>query len=202
MSIYFWLILLLIVIIIIIIIIFYQSLVIESFDNPKIQEYIDWLTSMGYQFNGWSKQHLMNYCKLLNGQQLTRNDLLTASQYPTTAEQYFNQLYDANQILKLPAPLVSETAGAQLPANYDQYSQYVPPQKLKHLIPETISSINQIVKNLNQDVIYTIRPQIEHVWDRANGDAVDAATKEINRQYVKQLTERSYAGVGAETNII
>ncbi len=107
----------------------------SNYDNFTIQDYKNWLMLYTKDYYMLSDEHLINLRKIMRGEPIRLRDIPTSSIYPPdTSQKYFAQMYDKiTNSEAIVAPINSATTGIQIGYNYNDYSEFSPPESLVSL---------------------------------------------------------------------
>ncbi len=107
----------------------------SNYDNFTIQDYKNWLILYQKDYYQLSDEHLINLRKILRGEPIRLRDIPTSGIYPPdTSQKYFAQMYDKiTNSEAIVAPINSSTTGIQIGYNYNDYSEFSPPDSLVSL---------------------------------------------------------------------
>jgi hypothetical protein len=170
-----------------------------KFDKMTVQDYVNWLMLFEDDLEALAPRHLNNFIKLKKGIKLTLNDIPRDKiPPPMTAQDYFTQLYTLDDQINIYSPQVSNVAGLQIPANYSDYSEFGPPQNLKHLLVRPLTLDQELTKSNNKGVLQTLQTKISNDWhpatdnqseQRVNGKKpMEAANKRIVDKLKSQIS--------------
>lgn len=139
-----------------------------NMDKMTVQDYVNWLMLFVDDVDSLAPRHLSNFRKVRRGIRLTLNDIPREKiPAPMTAHDYFTNLYNLDDQINIYSPQVSNTAGVQLPANYDQYSTFVAPQNLKHMNTRNLTLDQEMTKQANKEVLSKTRAEISNKWEKS-----------------------------------
>lgn len=104
----------------------------SSYDNFTIQDYKNWLMLYKNDYYLLSDEHLINLKRILRGEPIRLRDIPTSNIYPPdTSQKYFAEMYDKiTNSEAVVAPINSATTGIQIGYNYNDYSEFSPPESL------------------------------------------------------------------------
>jgi hypothetical protein len=104
----------------------------SNYDNFTIQDYKNWLSLYKKEYYLLSDEHLINLRKVMRGEPIRLRDIPTAGIYPPdTSQKYFAQMYDnLTNSEAIVAPINSSTTGIQVGYNYNDYSEFSPPESM------------------------------------------------------------------------
>jgi len=107
----------------------------SNYDNFTIQDYKNWLQLYNKDYYLLSDEHLINLRKVMRGEPLALRDIPTGGlRPPLTSQKYFAEMYDKlGEMEQIVSPINSSTTGAQVGYNYNQYSDFSPPNALPQL---------------------------------------------------------------------
>ena len=107
----------------------------SNYDNFTIQDYKNWLGLYKRDYYLLSDEHLINLRKSLRGEPITLRDIPTGGlRPPMTSQKYFAEMYDKlGDLEQIVSPINSSTTGAQVGYNYNEYSDFSPPNAIPQL---------------------------------------------------------------------
>jgi hypothetical protein len=107
----------------------------SNYDNFTIQDYKNWLGLYKKDYYLLSDEHLINLRKALRGEPITLRDIPTGGlRPPMTSQKYFAEMYDKlGDLEQIVSPINSSTTGAQVGYNYNEYSDFSPPNAIPQL---------------------------------------------------------------------
>jgi len=107
----------------------------SNYDNFTIQDYKNWLELYNKDYYLLSDEHLINLRKVMRGEPLALRDIPTGGlRPPLTSQKYFAEMYDRlGEMEQIVSPINSSTTGAQVGYNYNEYSDFSPPNALPQL---------------------------------------------------------------------
>jgi hypothetical protein len=107
----------------------------SNYDNFTIQDYKNWLGLYKRDYYLLSDEHLINLRKALRGEPIALRDIPTGGlRPPLTSQKYFAEMYDKlGDLEQIVSPINSSTTGAQVGYNYNEYSDFAPPNAIPQL---------------------------------------------------------------------
>jgi hypothetical protein len=107
----------------------------SNYDNFTIQDYKNWLGLYKRDYYLLSDEHLINLRKSLRGEPITLRDIPTGGlRPPMTSQKYFAEMYDKlGDLEQIVSPINSSTTGVQVGYNYNEYSDFSPPNAIPQL---------------------------------------------------------------------
>ena len=107
----------------------------SNYDNFTIQDYKNWLGLYKRDYYLLSDEHLINLRKSLRGEPIMLRDIPTGGlRPPQTSQKYFAEMYDKlGDLEQIVSPINSSTTGAQVGYNYNEYSDFSPPNAIPQL---------------------------------------------------------------------
>ena len=107
----------------------------SNYDNFTIQDYKNWLGLYKRDYYLLSDEHLINLRKALRGEPIALRDIPTGGlRPPMTSQKYFAEMYDKlGDLEQIVSPINSSTTGAQVGYNYNEYSDFAPPNAIPQL---------------------------------------------------------------------
>ena len=107
----------------------------SNYDNFTIQDYKNWLGLYKRDYYLLSDEHLINLRKSLRGEPIALRDIPTGGlRPPMTSQKYFAEMYDKlGDLEQIVSPINSSTTGAQVGYNYNEYSDFSPPNAIPQL---------------------------------------------------------------------
>jgi len=107
----------------------------SNYDNFTIQDYKNWLALYKRDYYLLSDEHLINLRKALRGEPIALRDIPTGGlRPPLTSQKYFAEMYDKlGDLEQIVSPINSSTTGAQVGYNYNDYSDFAPPNAIPQL---------------------------------------------------------------------
>jgi hypothetical protein len=138
----------------------------DRFDQMTPLEYHGWLMRHCDHLNRLAPRHLHALQKILQGRQLSEEDVPRDTlPLPITAQEYYQRMIGFDDQM-VPQNVI--TAGLPLPANYPEDGVFEMPTTLKHLsFQEPLPSL---VKEGNKDVLLYTRPQISRPLEESLGN--------------------------------
>lgn len=107
----------------------------SNYDNFTIQDYKNWLELYNKDYYLLSDEHLINLRKVMRGEPLALRDIPTGGlRPPLTSQKYFAEMYDKlGELEQIVSPINSSTTGNQVGYNYNEYSDFSPPNAIPML---------------------------------------------------------------------
>ena len=107
----------------------------SNYDNFTIQDYKNWLGLYNKDYYLLSDEHLINLRKVMRGEPLALRDIPTGGlRPPLTSQKYFAEMYDKlGELEQIVSPINSSTTGNQVGYNYNEYSDFSPPNAIPML---------------------------------------------------------------------
>ncbi len=128
--------------------------------NMTLQDYTNWLLLYKDSMYNLKEYHQANLIKLLNGEKLTKDDIpyMRLTNLSNMSSKYFKNMY--NKKGQLMYDNGTNPQGAIISSNYDDYSDFIPPQYIKN---KWITGNKDVYKNRKHNafsVDWYIRPNI------------------------------------------